>query len=128
MIGIDIDMPKNCKECDFKWWDNIADKYRCNYHGICLKKEYDIKRHPNCAIIDLGNKSMSFDELLKKMKDNFSEEKFIIVNDIIWLRDYLIAFRRDGSITCFERKIKPFQAWRIINILIEGEKDEEKNK
>ena len=71
MIGIDMELPKSCKECHSKWWDNIIDLYRCNLHGYCLEKEYDTKRHPKCKIVALPeeNKDMAWDDLKTTYKN-----------------------------------------------------------
>ena len=60
MIGIKgMELPKSCKECDLN----------CTLYRTFNEEEYEIKRHPNCKLVDLGKEDMDFEDLKEKCKN-----------------------------------------------------------
>lgn len=58
MIGIKMEMPKSCRECDFGNWVN--DKIVCEINGKVIKKDSVMdKRADFCKLVDLGKEDIS---------------------------------------------------------------------
>ena len=120
MIGIKMDLPKSCKECDLN----------CTLYRTFNEEEYEIKRHPNCPLVDLGKEDMSWEELVEKVKELSGSQ----INDNNFaLRNYNIVFFKNGKIGSYydngyitfindERILKFFEMYQIIKSLVGDER------
>ena len=64
MIGIDMELPKSCKECAF--CEEFCEEKFCQMESVSIKDENI--RQSFCPLVNLGSEDMSWEELKEKCK------------------------------------------------------------
>jgi len=129
MIGIDMELPKSCKECAF--CEEFCEEKFCKMESVSIKDENI--RQSFCPLVDLGKEDMSWDELKEKAilkketvlynRGKKKQEWFALFldNEQRWefFQDGHIYFNSDdwAGFNIFENQT-PFHMWQIIQVLV----------
>lgn len=127
MIGIYMELPKSCSECNFGNWvnDNIVCEINLN---VIRKDSVMDKRADFCKLVDLGKEDMSWEELVEKVKGmpniefgEISRLKHIKIN-VTFNPLYYYESRLFCSKNLAFESIKPYQMYQIIKSLVGDER------
>ena len=127
MIGINMELPKDCESCRFN-------EYGCIFLERIDIDEYEKTknvRRKDCPLVDLGKEDMSWEELVESFKKS-KEVNVDTIKNRIYLSKFNISFKKNGEIyLCFgtsqiyitrKEKITPYQMYQIIKSLVGDER------